>query len=152
MLALPRRFLATSIRISKGYSRRHTHSSDIIITGSTTITHQDHPGPSTLSFRKQSLEGKKKWGSSWNNLWEAEHLHFSESPLFLWSFSKCLNLLYYLCFYVATFPFESCGMATHGNDDSGGLSHPVQRERKAAADDHRFSRRHGSVQAAVVIN
>lgn len=34
---------------------------------------------------------------------------------------------------ISIFPFESCGMATNGNDDNTVLSHIVKRERKAPA-------------------
>lgn len=49
-------------------------------------------------------------------------------------------------------PFESCGVAANGNDDSTGLSHIVKKERKAATADYHFSRCPSTVQVAVVIN
>lgn len=57
ILALTRRFLTNSIRISKGYSRRHTHSSDMIIPGSTAITHQDGY---RYAFIQKAASGRKK--------------------------------------------------------------------------------------------
>lgn len=49
-------------------------------------------------------------------------------------------------------PFESCGVATNGNDDSTGLSHTVKGEWKATATDYHFSRCLSTVLVAVVIN
>lgn len=93
-----------------------------------------------------------------DKLWKTEHLRISELPLFLCSFSRSLNLLYYLCFYVSWVkrisisPFESCRVATDGNDDSTGLSHTVKGEWKATAADYHFSRCPSTVQVALVVN
>lgn len=96
------------------------------------------------------------WGSSWNKLRNTEHLCFSELPLLLYSVSKCLNLLYYLCFYVVLgethFPLSFWVMAANGNDDNMGLSHTVKKERKAAGADYHFSRCQSRVKVAMVIN
>lgn len=69
-------------------------------------------------------------------------------------------LIYYIIFafmlswvkFNSISPFESCGVAANGNDDSTGLSHTVKRERKAATADYHFSRCPSTAQVAVIIN
>lgn len=157
------RFLANSIIISKEYSRRNTHSSDTIITGSTAITHQCYPGTSTLSFRKQPLEGKKKRsdGAEGVGRTNSEKLNICVSQNHHFSFVVVAKVLIYYTIFsfmlswvrlISIFPFESCGMATNGNDDNTVLSHTVKRERKAPAADYYFSRCHSRVKVAMVID
>ena len=158
---MARRFLANSIIISKGESRRHTQSTDIIITGSTAIIHQGHPVPPTFHSENSpwkekrmsdGAEGVVETNCKKLNIYVSQNHHFS--------FVVLAEVLIYCIIFafmsswvrlISILPLESCGMATNGNDDNTVLSHIVKRGKKAAADYH-FSRCHSRVKVARVIN